>query len=74
MEWTRVLTDRALRLAPQDARVHALINRLQDGALSEMIRLPARQRHNCRNAMKCGAICGERRICGEFSGEVLTQP
>jgi tetratricopeptide (TPR) repeat protein len=29
-EWTRVLTDRALRLAPQDARVHALIDRLQE--------------------------------------------
>ena len=30
MEWTRVLTDRALRLAPQNARVHALIDRLQE--------------------------------------------
>jgi spermidine synthase len=29
-EWTRVLSDRALRLAPQDARVHALMNRLQE--------------------------------------------
>lgn len=28
IEWTRVLTDRALRLAPQDARVHALVERL----------------------------------------------
>jgi tetratricopeptide (TPR) repeat protein len=30
LEWTRVLSDRALRLAPQDARVHALIDRLQE--------------------------------------------
>lgn len=29
-EWTRVLADRALRLAPQDARVHALIGKLMD--------------------------------------------
>ena len=28
-EWTRVLSERALRLAPLDARVHALIDRLQ---------------------------------------------
>jgi len=32
LEWTRVLSDRALRLAPQDARVHALMNRLQEMA------------------------------------------
>ena len=30
LEWTRVLSERALRLAPQDARVHDLIDRLQD--------------------------------------------
>ena len=30
LEWTRVLADRALRLAPQDARVHALIGKLMD--------------------------------------------
>jgi tetratricopeptide (TPR) repeat protein len=30
LEWTRVLADRALRLAPQDARVHALIGKLTD--------------------------------------------
>jgi spermidine synthase len=30
LEWTRVLSDRALRLSPQDARVHALIDRLQE--------------------------------------------
>ena len=30
LDWTRVLSDRALRLAPQDARVHALIDRLQE--------------------------------------------
>jgi hypothetical protein len=28
LEWTRVLADRALQLAPQDARVHALIGKL----------------------------------------------
>jgi spermidine synthase len=30
LEWTRVLSERALQLAPQDARVHDLIDRLQD--------------------------------------------
>ena len=30
LDWTRVLSDRALRLAPQDARVHALIDKLQE--------------------------------------------
>jgi hypothetical protein len=30
LEWTRVLAERALRLAPLDARVHELIGRLQD--------------------------------------------
>jgi tetratricopeptide (TPR) repeat protein len=30
LEWSRVLSDRALRLAPQDARVHALMDRLQE--------------------------------------------
>ncbi len=30
LEWTRVLSERALQLAPQDARVHDLIDRLQE--------------------------------------------
>ncbi len=30
LEWTRVLSDRALRLAPQDARAHALMDRLRE--------------------------------------------
>jgi spermidine synthase len=30
LDWARVLSDRALRLAPQDARVHLLIDRLQE--------------------------------------------
>ena len=30
LEWTRVLADRALRLAPHNARVHVLIGRLND--------------------------------------------
>ena len=30
LQWTQVLSDRALRLAPQDARVHALIDKLQE--------------------------------------------
>ena len=30
LEWTRVLAERALRLAPLDARVHALIERLME--------------------------------------------
>jgi spermidine synthase len=30
LEWTQVLSDRALRLAPQDPRVHALMDRLRE--------------------------------------------
>jgi len=30
LEWTRVLSERALQLAPQDARVHDVIDRLQE--------------------------------------------
>jgi tetratricopeptide (TPR) repeat protein len=30
IEWTRLLAERALRLAPQNARAHALVDRLQE--------------------------------------------